>query len=328
MLILALQIVELILQKFSDKFIKLFIEEGVYFAIKSLSSPGKTSSRLNFSENSHSRVECPCYAFSYGLYPASSSIRICKFDKDFMYNLSKRIKAKYVEPVYVFKEASMNNIPLKLRYLSVELCRLLSISADDDNTRSQIEDDINDTLCEILKTLSGKKQVSAFEFVHSGILGSLVEYLVHGQYVKENGRVVIGVGDFDVLMEKQFEGLAKASLSVSKHASADAPLSSLTKNLQNALTISEAFPVILSGPHGPEVTSSFATVPNNCDISYPCLNIQFIKDEREACLKDFPAKYLTVDPFSSLHAIEGYLWPKVTMENPKQVRSSSIQLSL
>jgi len=55
-LILAFQIVELILQKFSDKFIKLFIEEGVYFAIKSLSSPGKTSSRLNLSENFHSRV--------------------------------------------------------------------------------------------------------------------------------------------------------------------------------------------------------------------------------------------------------------------------------
>ncbi|AES79320.2 E3 ubiquitin-protein ligase [Medicago truncatula] len=106
----------------------------------------------------------------------------------------------------------------------------------------------------------------------------------------------------------------------------DTPLSSLTKNFQNALTISEAFPVILSGPHGAEVTSSFATVPNNCHISYPCLNTQFIKNEREACLKDFPAKYLTVDPFSSLHAIEGYLWPKVRMENPKQDNTKQEQL--
>lgn len=163
---------------------------------------------MNFRENSHSRVECPCYAFSYGLSPASSSIRICKLDKDFMYNLSKHIKAKYVEPIYVFK-GSMNNIPLKLGYLSVELCKLVSIFVDDDNTCSRIEGDINGTLCEILKTLSRKKQVSAFEFVHSGIIGSLVKYSVHGQCVKENGRVVIGVDDFDVLMEKQFEGLAK-----------------------------------------------------------------------------------------------------------------------
>lgn len=103
----------------------------------------------------------------------------------------------------------MNNIPLKLGYLSVELCKLVSIFVDDDNTCSRIEGDINGTLCEILKTLSCKKQVSAFEFVHSGIIGSLVKYSVHGQCVKENGRLVIGVGDFDVLMEKQFEGLAK-----------------------------------------------------------------------------------------------------------------------
>ncbi|RHN48424.1 putative aminoacyltransferase, E1 ubiquitin-activating enzyme [Medicago truncatula] len=41
-LILALQIVELILQKFfSDKFIKLFIEEGVYFAISHFHHLGK-----------------------------------------------------------------------------------------------------------------------------------------------------------------------------------------------------------------------------------------------------------------------------------------------
>lgn len=99
---------------------------------------------------------------------------------------------KYVEPIYVFKKGSVNNILLKLRYLSVELYKLLSISVDDNSTRSRIEDDINGTLCEILKTLSCKKQVSAFEFVRSGIIGSLVKYLVHGQYVKENGRVVIG----------------------------------------------------------------------------------------------------------------------------------------
>ncbi|XP_057423999.1 E3 ubiquitin-protein ligase UPL4 [Lotus japonicus] len=334
MLMLALQIAEIILQNFSDVFLKLFIKEGVYFAIDAILSPESSSQSiypvfsgiqltLDSGHRSASREapKCLCYAFSTGQSPASSEARNCKLDKDSVHNLAVQIKTKYLAPELYDSEKGLTDILQNLRELSNDL---LSMSTDN-SALTVHEDKINSILYQIMDKLIGKEQVSTFEFVESGVVKSLVNYLSHGQYMSEN-KGVNGICGYNAVIEKRFEALASACLCTSQPLSGDTPLSVLIRNLQSALTSLEAFPIILS--NGAKLRNSFASVPNGCTIPYPCLRVRFVRGEKETGLNDYTEDFLSVDPFSSLHSIERYLWPKVSVENTQHTRSSSSQVLL
>ncbi|KAK7337028.1 hypothetical protein VNO77_17586 [Canavalia gladiata] len=327
-LILALQIAELTLQKFSDDFLKSFIKEGVFVAMEALSSPETSlhfhspalggihqtfdSSHRFSSQENH---KCLCYAFSSGHSPASSEAGNCKLDKDSIYDLSKHIKEKYITPELYYSENGFSDVLLNLRSLSTALNDLLSMSIDN-STLSLDEEKINSILHQILETLNGKEKVTTFEFIESGIVKSLLDYLSNGQDMEENGGV-IGVSGYDVIIEKRFEALVKVSLSGSN------PLSSVIRNLQSALTL-EDYPVILNDAQGPKLNNSFAIIPNECSIPYPCLRVRFIKDERETCLNSFTDNCLTADPFCPLHTVEEYLWLKVSVRSSIQEQEQQV----
>ncbi|MED6112874.1 E3 ubiquitin-protein ligase upl4 [Stylosanthes scabra] len=173
--------------------------------------------------------------------------------------------------------------------------------------------------------LTGKEQVSTFEFIESGVIRSLVNYLSQGHYVKQNdGEQIVGGNNGSI--EKRFEALARVCLYGSRPFSSDTALSILIRNLQNALTSLEAFPIILS--NGPKLRHSYAAVPSGCSIPYPSMKVRFVRGEGETWLNDCTEDFLTVDPFSSLHTIEGYLWPKVSMKSRKQEKSVSSHIVL
>lgn len=78
MLMLALQIAEIILQNFSDNFLKLFVKEGVFFAIDALLTPERSSKlmypafggiqlSLDSSQKSSSRDALKCYVLHFQL---------------------------------------------------------------------------------------------------------------------------------------------------------------------------------------------------------------------------------------------------------------------
>ncbi|KAJ1387674.1 HECT, E3 ligase catalytic domain [Sesbania bispinosa] len=334
MLMLALQIAEIILQNFSDIFLKLFVKEGVYVAIDALLTPERSSQlmypvfsgiqlSLDSGQRSASReaLKCLCYAFSTGQSPTSSEARNCKLDKDSVYSLAEHIKTKYLAPELYDSEKGLTDILQNLRALSNDL---LSMSTD--NCALAVDEEkINTILYQIMDKLIGKEQVSTFEFIESGVVKSLVNCLSHGQYMREKEEVQ-GVCCYNPVIEKRFEALASVCLCTSPPLSGDTPLSVLVRNLQNALTSLEAFPIILS--NGPKLRSSFAAVPNGCSIPYPCLKVRFVKGEKETCLNDYTEDFLTVDPFSSLHSIERYLWPKVSVKSTEHARSSSSQVVL
>lgn len=334
MLMLALQISEIILQNFSDNFLKLFIKEGVFFAIDALLTPERSSQlmypvfsgiqlSLDCSQRSASReaLKCLCCAFSTGQSFTSSEAGNCKLDKDCVYNLAEHIKTKYLAPELYDSEKGLTDILQNLRALSNDL---LSTSTDN-GALALHEEKINSILYQIMDKLTGKEQVSTFEFIESGIVKSLLNYLSYGRCMRENGGVQ-GVCGYNAVIEKRFEALARVCLYASQRLSGDTPLSILMRNLQSALTSLEAFPIILC--NGPKLRNSFATVPNGRSIPYPCLKVRFVRGESETCLNDYTEDFLSVDPFSSLHAIEGYLWPKVSARSTKLVRSSSSQVEL
>ncbi|KAG4996143.1 hypothetical protein JHK85_027582 [Glycine max] len=332
MLMLALQIAEIILQNFSDDFLKLFVKEGVFFAIEALLTPERSSKlmypafggiqlSLDSSQKSSSRdaLKCLCFAFSTGQSPTSLEARNCKLDKDSLYNLATHIKNKFLAPELFDSEKGLTGILQNLRALSNDL---LSMSTDS-GALAVHEEKINNILYQIMDKLTGKEQVSTFEFIESGVVKSLVNCLSHGQYIREKKRVH-GVCNYNPVIEKRFEALASVCLCASQPLSGETPLSMLIRNLQTALASLEAFPIVLS--NGPKLRNSFATVPNGCSIPYPCLKVRFVKGEGETFLNDYTEDFHTVDPFSSVHSIERYLWPKVSAKGTEHARSSSVQV--
>ncbi|KAI9086360.1 hypothetical protein K1719_031814 [Acacia pycnantha] len=333
LLILALQIAEIILHKFSDNFLKLFIKEGVFFAIDSLLAgssselmyPVFAGTQLAFDSRqmSSSRdLKCLCYAFSTNQScTTTSDAGTCKLEKDSIINVAKHIKSKFLAPELYDSEKGLTEILQNLRALSMALNDLLGTPTSN-SSLALPEEKVDNILYQIMEKLSGKEQVSTFEFIESGIVKSLINYLSNGLLMRNNGE---RQGGYDAVIEKRFEVLARVCLSYPQLHSGGTPLSFLIRNLQSALVSLEAFPVILS--NGLKLRGSYAVVPNRCPISYPCLKVRFVKGEGETCLNNYTEDFLAVDPFSSLHTIEGYLRPKVSLNSTNHVKLSSSQVA-
>ncbi|KDP29070.1 hypothetical protein JCGZ_16459 [Jatropha curcas] len=304
-LILALQIAEIILQKLSDIFLNAFIKEGVFFAIDALMMPEKCSPSMfpvfnsiqltsDFNQKSVSKVvrRCLCYAFDTGQSSVTSEAGTCKLVKDGVQSLAKHIKTTYFAPELCDFENGLTDILQKLRALSASLSDLMNFPTSVDSS-SQDEEKFYCLLRQIMDKLDGREPVSTFEFIESGIVKSLVKYISNGQY----------------LSKVELHGL---------------PVSILIRKLQSALASLENFPVILS--HSSKQRNWFATVPNGRCISHPCLRVRFVRGEGETCISDYSDNVFTVDPFSSLDAIEGFLFPRVRMERTKQTETTTLSM--
>ena len=304
----------------------LFLKEGVFFSIDALLTQEKRTSKLmcpvfssiqlDSSQKSASRqaLKCWCYAFSSGQPSSSSEVRNCKLDKHSVYNLAKHIKTTYLVPELC---DSHTNILQNLRALSNDLLSIftgvLSVHEEEEKTKS--------ILSQIMDKFTGKEQVSTFEFIESGVLKSLADYLSQGQYMRNNNEMQDDFNDNGVI-EKRFETLASVCLSGSLPFSGETTISVLIRNLQTALVSLEAFPVILSS--GLKLRDSFVIVPKRRPITYPCLKVCFVKGKGETFPNEYTEEFRTVDPFSSLHSIEGYLWPMVSSKCTEYAGSSSI----
>ncbi|WCJ34586.1 E3 ubiquitin-protein ligase UPL4 [Euphorbia peplus] len=342
-LILALQIAEIILQKLSDVFLNSFVKEGVFFAIDALMMPEKCSgsnfpvfNSINLSSNSTLKpsskvvLRCLCYAFDTGQSsPISSEEPVCSLEKDSVQSLAKHIKTTYFVPELCDSENGLTDILQKLKSLSASLSDLKNVHVDADGSR-QDEESFYSLLHQIMGKLNGKESVSTFEFIESGIVKSLADYVSNGQYLEKvelDGRY-----DHFRVAEKRFEVFARLFSSYSTLAQ-ELPVSILVRKLHGALSSLENFPVILS--HSSKQRNWFATVPNGRSTSHPCLRVRFLMGEGETCLSDYSNSAVTVDPFSTLDAIEGFLLPKVTLERTNQMETAdqdvqpmdSVQLS-
>ncbi|XVF07968.1 hypothetical protein REPUB_Repub06bG0184900 [Reevesia pubescens] len=317
LLMLALQIAEMILQKLSDVYLNSFIKEGVFFAIDALIMPEKCSQVMlpvfngiqpsfDASQKSSARdvQRCLCYAFDT---VPSSSVPHCKLDKDTVCNLAKHIKTNYFASELFDSEKGTSDILQNLRTFSAALSNLINMPVLND-TPAAHEEKFYSILHQIMLKLNGREPVSTFEFIESGIVKSLMHFLSNGLYLRDNLEFS-GIYDHLLVLEKRFEVFAKLFMSYSDIPVEDLPLSVLIQKLQSALSSLENFPVVPS--HGFKQRNSYATVPNGRCVMYPCFRVRFVRGEGETCLSDCPEDVLAVDPFSSSDAIEGYLWPKV-----------------
>ncbi|KAA8518803.1 hypothetical protein F0562_016423 [Nyssa sinensis] len=331
-LILALQIADIVLQKLSDVFLNSFVKEGVFFAIDALQTPEKCSqfmfpvfSGIQLSNDPSQKpaakdvLRCLCYAFDTGQFPSASESATCKIEKDSIHKLARNIRTNYFTSESLDPEKGVTVILQELKSLSAALSDLVNMSMNNDAS-TQEEEEFYCILHKIMEQINGRDTISTFEFIDSGILKSLVNYLSNCQYLREKAELT-GASSHLYVVERRFEVFARLFLSSSDQPLENFPLSVLLQKLQNALSSVENFPVILS--QASKLRNSYATVPHGRCTTYPSLKIQFVRGEGETCLCDYSEGVITVDPFSSLDAIEGYLWPKVSTNRTERIKSAT-----
>ncbi|ERN04907.1 E3 ubiquitin-protein ligase UPL4 isoform X1 [Amborella trichopoda] len=305
-LIAALHIVELAMQKCHDTFQKLFVKEGVLYAVDALLLPEKLpDSHALLQQPTSSSVKptrCLCFSSSVTRSP-SSEVRTCHVNKEMVCSIAKRIKDTYFHSVSKDANVAFTEMVQKMKDLCSELRDNADISITK-GTSARHERYLSNILESMVSELIGEDQLSTFEFIESGIVNSFIDYLYGGRKVD-----VAGLSGHIEVFLKRFQKFAALTLSSPSPHCEVIPLTAMVRNLQSVLTSLEHFPVVSS--HVPKPRSSYSTIPGARSLICPCFRVHFVRAEGDATLSDFSSDVLAVDPLSSMESIEEYLWPRV-----------------
>ncbi|XP_010423798.1 PREDICTED: E3 ubiquitin-protein ligase UPL4 isoform X1 [Camelina sativa] len=316
--VVALQLAEVLLEKYSDTFLNSFIKEGVFFAIEALLNSDRAqqnpvsgfiqgSSDLSQKPATKEIVKCLCQSFGKSL---SSSLQTCKIDTDTVNILATRIKESFFGPEVFNSEKGLTDVLQDLKVLSEALSALMTVPID---AHVLHDEKFFSIWNQIRERLNGRESVSTFEFTESGVVKSLADYLSNGLYQRKLSK---GDPECDTLpfVGKRFEVFTRLLWS-----DGEATPSVLIEKLQNSLSSLENFPIVLS--QFLKQRNSFAAIPNGRCTTYPCLRVRFQKAEGETTLRDYSQDFVTVDPLCYFDAVNQYMWPKVNLEPVESVEA-------
>ncbi|KAI5073229.1 hypothetical protein GOP47_0011242 [Adiantum capillus-veneris] len=181
------------------------------------------------------------------------------------------------------------------------------------------DDAIITAVSELLAELSSGDGVSTFEFVGSGIVGSLLSFLSGGNQCKENL--------YDTRLRQQALDRVKQFVSLvlpPALEAGDPPVAVLVRKLQSALASLERFPVVLS--HAPRSGSGSASVAAGLSALAQPFKLRLCRASGERGLRDYSSNIVLIDPLATLSSIEEFLWPRVQRSdasNKASITSSS-----
>ncbi|KAJ1277415.1 hypothetical protein BS78_04G002400 [Paspalum vaginatum] len=343
-LIPALQIAEIMMEKLPETFAKLFVREGVVHAVESLicSEPSSTlpsSVPLQDKDNdsampSRSRRQ----RRRGGAVPAENSSLdesnspnlgvACSTRTSEVPNTSlrftvseraKSFKGRYFPTDTDSSDVGVTDDLLKLR----ALCTKLNTATENVKTKAKgkskaistncfdisidVEEQLDNIISEMLVELSKVNGVSTFEFIRSGVVTALLDYLSCGTFGKEK----ISEGNLPQLRQqalRRYKSFISVALSID-HERGETPMALLVQKLQSALSSLERFPVVLSqssriGTGGSRLTSGLSA------LAQP-FKLRLARAQGEKSLRDYSSNIVLIDPFASLAAVEDFLWPRV-----------------
>lgn len=182
------------------------------------------------------------------------------------------------------------------------------------------EEQLMAVMRDLLAELSAGDGVSTFEFVGSGVVGSLIHYFSCGNTSKEN------VEDSDLREQavrrlKQFIEVALPK--EPSGSSSETPLTLLVRKLQNALASLERFPVVLS--HAPRSSSGSASMGAGLSALSQPFKLRLCRAAGDKMLRDYSTNIVLIEPLATLVAVEDFLWPRVKRHEatPAAVASTS-----
>ncbi|KAF8410414.1 hypothetical protein HHK36_002943 [Tetracentron sinense] len=204
------------------------------------------------------------------------------------------------------------------------LCMELNTSIDDEKTKAKgklkasgpcladfsasTEDHLIRVISEMLAELSKGDGVSTFEFIGSGVVAALLNYFSCGTFSK-NRTSIVNLPKLRQQALRRFKSFIAVALPSGINEGNGAPMTVLVQKLQNALSSSERFPVVLSHPsrscNGNARLSSGLSA-----LSHP-IKLRLRRAQEDKILRDYSSNVVLIDPLASLAAIEEFLWPRV-----------------
>ncbi|KAJ1701879.1 hypothetical protein LUZ63_001658 [Rhynchospora breviuscula] len=344
-LIPALEIAETLMEKLPGTFSKMFVREGVVHAIENLICPESSNATPNqtpatdkdseslSSTSSRSRryrrrssgpstdgtnldeVKTPTPASGSTDTPgSSSSLRVL------VSGCAKSFKEKYFPADSDSNDVGVTDDLRLLRTLCAKLNAGAEIARAKGKGKSKVsaagsfdisdgvEEQLDEVISEMLTELSKGDGVSTFEFIGSGAVIALLNYLSCGTFGKEKvtDNTVPKLRHQAIRRYKSFISIA---LPFDKDRS-EAPMTTLVQKLQNALSSLERFPVVLSHS-GRSSSSGGARLSSGLSaLSHP-FKLRLCRAQGEKSLRDYSSNVVLIDPLASLAAVEDFLWPRI-----------------
>ncbi|KAL9141695.1 hypothetical protein ABFS82_14G121300 [Erythranthe guttata] len=343
----ALQIAEILMEKLPGTFSKMFVREGVVHAVETLILTGSTSSnekdndsitgsssrsRRNRRRGGNSSSDANPAEDSRNPIPSietpavNSSLRVA------VGACAKTFKEKYFpsDPEATGTSATDDLVRLK------NLCMKLNAGIDDHKTKSKgkskasgprftdfsssKEEHLVEVITEMLQELSRGDGVSTFEFIGSGVVSSLLNYFTCGYFSKEK----MSEANLPKLRQqasRRYRSFVSVALPSSVDEGSLVPMSILVEKLQNALSSLERFPVMLS--HGSRTSGSNSRLSSGLSALSNPFKLRLCRAQGEKSLRDYSSNVVLIDPLASLAAVEDFLWPRVQRSESGQMPSVS-----
>ncbi|KAH9322123.1 hypothetical protein KI387_016762, partial [Taxus chinensis] len=328
----ALQIAEVLMQKLPDMFLKMFIKEGVVHAVDTLISSGSivsgkdqsnatgalSKTRRNRKVAGGSKIQVTrveetkdsnaTKAISSPVVVTSDELNL----KSIISAHARHFKDKYFTANLAATDAGSTDHLFKL----ANICKKLNDALFDlrgklkgKGKKRSVADD-NDQLssiADVLAELSKDDGVSTFEFVNSGVVTSLINYFAGGDFRKENMSQADLMKHHQVTL-KRFQSFIDLSLPLN-YQGKEAPLIALVRKLQDALASLEHFPVVLSQASKSHRDNAGGLAGLNAFKRPLKLRLRRARGEKSLC--DHMSNILHIDPLADITDVEDYLWPKV-----------------
>ncbi|KAG9442713.1 hypothetical protein H6P81_018567 [Aristolochia fimbriata] len=344
-LIPALQIAEILMEKLPSTFSKMFVREGVVHAVDMLilsdssaqvSAADNDSLQVNSSRSRRYRRRNGGSNMDGGpqeelknsipgnVSSSAGSVEVPSVNSSLRAAVSAHAKAfkdKYFPADPGAPEVGVTDDLLHLK----NLCAKLSASVDDSKGKGKgkskvsgprlaevsagNEDHLVEVITEMLSELSKGDGVSTFEFIGSGVVSALLNYFSCGTFSKEK----VSEANLPKLRQRALKRF-KAFISVALPAGIyevnnAAPMSILVQKLQNALSSLERFPVVLS--HSARSSSGAARLSSGLSALAQPFKLRLCRAQGEKNLRDYSSNVVLIDPLASLAAVEEFLWPRV-----------------
>ncbi|XP_011092986.1 E3 ubiquitin-protein ligase UPL3 isoform X1 [Sesamum indicum] len=357
-LVPALQIAEILMEKLPGVFSKMFVREGVVHAVDALILTGPSSSKPSSSEKDNDSVsgsssrsrrnrrrsanscsDAKPAEDSKNLIPSivshANSVEIPTVNSNLRAAVSacaKAFKEKFFPPDSEACETRVTDDLLRLK----NLCMKLNVGIDEQKTKSKgkskvsgpqptdfsasKEDHLVEVITEMLLELSGGDGVSTFEFIGSGAVASLLNYFTCGYFSKERISEV-NLPKVRQQAIKRYRSFVAVALPSSIDEGNIVPMSILVQKLQDALSSLEFFPVVLS--HASRSSGGNARLSSGLSALCQSFKLRLCRAQGEKSLRDYSSNVVLIDPLESLAAVEEFLWPMVQQSELGQKPSVS-----
>ncbi|XP_059314397.1 LOW QUALITY PROTEIN: E3 ubiquitin-protein ligase UPL3-like [Lycium ferocissimum] len=359
-LVPALQVAEILMEKLPGIFAKMFVREGVVHAVDALilfvshgfstsqpSSaekdndciPGSSRSSRNQRRGSNSNTDASSVEDPKTTVPGSrsppNSLEIPKTSSSLRMAVSagaKSFKDKYFPSDSGATEVGVTDDLLRLK----NLCMKLNAGVDEQISKpkgkskasvprfgdisASKEESLAELVASMLGELSKGDGVSTFEFIGSGVVASLLNYFTCGYFSKER------ISDANLSrLRQQAIRRYKSFIAVALPSSVGGdvvPMTVLVQKLQNALSSLERFPVVLS--HSSRSSSGNARLSSGLSALSQPFKLRLCRAQGDKTLRDYSSNVVLIDPLASLAAIEDFLWPRVQRVESGQKALASV----